>query len=297
MGRMNAPRFAFSRLALVGVASLALACAGCASFFGLSSHKTERSSSVVAFLYPGKDNPLPPTSIPVLHVPLRVGIAFVPSGDRRGSGNYAYGSGLTELQKTTLMKRVADEFRGRDYIQSIELIPTTYLRPGGGFDNLDQVRSLMNVDVVALVAYDQVQFTNENFLSLAYWTIVGAYVFKGNMNDTQTLMEAAVYDIPSRHLLFRAPGSSQVQASAAAKYVAANLQADSAKSFDLATTELIANLKAQLEDFRERVKRSPGEVQIERRAGYTGSGDFGGASVAALAALGAVAWLRRRRSA
>lgn len=70
------------------------------------------------------------------------------------------------------MERVAAEFKGRDYIQSIEIIPTSYLRPAGGFANLNQVRSLLGVDVIALVAYDQAQFTNENILSLAYWTIV-----------------------------------------------------------------------------------------------------------------------------
>jgi rhombotail lipoprotein len=229
---------------------------GCAALFGLSSRKTERSSSVVAFLYPGKNNPLPPTTIPVLRLPLRVGVAFVPSGGER-TGGYGFGSGMTELQKNTLLRRVADEFERRDFIQSIEVIPSTYLRAGGGFDNLEQVRALLHVDVIVLVAYDQVQFTNENMLSLAYWTIVGAYVFHGNQNDTQTLMEAAVYDIPSRHLLFRAPGTSQVKASAAAKYLSENLQADSATGFDLATTELIANLKVQLEEFRERARRSP----------------------------------------
>lgn len=277
----------------LGIATLL--CAGCAEFFGMSSHKSHRSSSVVAYLYPGKDEPLPPTTIPVLRLPLRVGVAFVPSGGRgNDEGYYSFGTGLSEMQRNALMRRVADEFKGRDYIQSIELIPSSYLRPGGGFENLDQVRSLLGVDVVALIAYDQVQFTNENFLSLSYWTIVGAYIFHGNKDDTQTLMEAAVYDIPSRHLLFRAPGASQVTAGAAAKYVSENLHADSDKGFELATADLTANLKTQLEAFRQRVKESPGEVQIERRAGYTGSGSFGPVFVGALALL---IGLRRRRSA
>lgn len=298
IARMKSPRI----ISPHAVASLVLAasvfcCGGCTAFFGLSSHKSHRSSSVVAYLYPDKANPLPPTSIPVLHVPLRVGIAFVPPGGRRGygTGDFGFGSGLTEVQKTALMQRVANEFKGRDFIQSIELIPSSYLVPGGGFDNLDQVRALLGVDVVVLIAYDQVQFTNENFLSLSYWTIVGAYVFHGNKDDTQTLMEAAVYDIPSRHLLFRAPGANRVTASAAAKYVAENLREDGAKSFDLATTDLIANLKTQLEEFRERVKRAPGEVQIERKPGYTGAGSFGPLFVGMLAVWFGVAWCRRKR--
>ena len=239
----------------------ALLLSGCFSTRG--PRKTERSSSVVNYLYPDQANPLPPTSIPVLRLPLRVGIAFVPGK-----------SDISEQQKTVLLERVAAEFKGRDYIQSIELVPSTYLRAGGGFVNLNQVRALLGVDVIALVAYDQVQFTSNNLLSLSYWTIVGAYIFSGNKNDTQTLMEAAVYDIPSRHLLFRAPGASRVEAGVAAAYVQQRLRADSTAGFNAATTELIANLKLQLESFRERVKNAPGEVRIEHRPGYTGGGSY-----------------------
>lgn len=266
-------------LLLLGLA--ALLAGGCAWPGG--GRQAHRSSSVVAYLYPEQSNPLPPTSIPVLRLPLRVGIAFVPTGT--GYRGTSADTGVSEQQKSLLLERVAAEFRGRDYIQSIELVPSTYLRAGGGFDNLNQVRSLLGVDVIALVAYDQVQFTNNNLLSLSYWTIVGAYVFHGNRNDTQTLMEAAVYDIPSRHLLFRAPGASRVEAGAAAVYVQQRLRADSAAGFDAATTELIANLKLQLETFRERAKKSPGEVKFENKPGYTGGGSFGAISAAALGLL------------
>jgi rhombotail lipoprotein len=279
-------------LLLIGLA--ALLAGGCFSMDG--PRKTERSSSVVAYLYPDQANPLPPTSIPVLSLPLRVGIAFVPTGNAKSGGYYAANNGVSEQQKSVLLERVAAEFKNRDYIQSIELVPSTYLRAGGGFDNLNQVRSLLGVDVIALVAYDQVQFTNNNILSLSYWTIVGAYIFHGNQNDTQTLMEAAVYDIASRHLLFRAPGASRVEAGAAAVYVQQRLRADSASGFDAATTELIANLKTQLESFRERVKKSPGEVKIEHKPGYTGGGDLGAIFAAALGLLLlARSFVRRRR--
>ena len=277
-------------LLLLGLA--ALLAGGCAWPGG--GRKAHRSSSVVAYLYPDQSNPLPPTSIPVLRLPLRVGIAFVPTGTGN-RGTYA-DTGVSEQQKSLLLERVAAEFRGRDYIQSIELVPSTYLRAGGGFDNLNQVRALLGVDVIALVAYDQVQFTNNNLLSLSYWTIVGAYIFHGNRNDTQTLMEAAVYDIPSRHLLFRAPGASRVEAGAAAVYVQQRLRADSATGFDAATTELIANLKLQLETFRERAKKSPGEVKFENKPGYTGGGSFDAITAAALGLLLLARAVARRRT-
>ena len=283
--RWSSRRFTPFRL-IIGLSLLLLLC-GCV-WTGV--RKKTQSTSVVNYLYPDQINPLAPTSIPVLRLPLRVGVAFVPTGSGPGSGpNRTYvgrtDQAMSELNKSALLERVAAEFKGRDYIQSIEIIPSTYLRAGGGFPNLDQIRSILGIDVIALVSYDQVQFTDNNFLSLTYWTIVGAYVFHGNQNDTQTLLEAAVYDIPSRHLLFRAPGGSEVKAGAAGVYVDQRLRADSARGFTDATGELIVNLKAQLEDFRVRVKQSPEMVKIEHRPGYTGGGSFGGAFAGGIALL------------
>ncbi|ACB74087.1 rhombotarget lipoprotein [Opitutus terrae] len=283
---MSHPRRFSSTLVLLLLAAVASFATGCHYF---NQQRTDRSSSVVAFLYPRESNPLPPTAIPVLRLPLRVGVAFVPSA----SGRIVEG-GLSEMQKTALMERVAKEFKAYPFVESIEIIPTMYLQPQGGFTNLDQIRRMLNIDVVALIAYDQVQFTDDNFLSLSYWTIVGAYIFQGNKNDTQTLLEAAVYDIPSRHLLFRAPGASRVEAGSQAMNLSRNLRDDSVHGFDVATGELIKNLKLQLEEFRERVKRAPGEVQIEHKPGYTGSGSFGAGFAGALALLALGRWLRRR---
>ena len=286
---MHLPHRSRLAAALLGLTALGFF-SGC-FFLNNGPSKTDRSSSVVNYLYPGQSNPLPPTAIPVLRLPLRVGIAFVPSGT--GPNDYRP-SGISETQKNFLMERVKAEFKAYPFVQSIEIIPSTYLRPQGGFENLDQLRNMLGLDVIALVAYDQVQFTSENFFSLTYWTIVGAYVFNGNRNDTHTLMEAAVYDIASRHLLFRAPGASQVHATTAMVYLADNLRQDSAKGFDTATLELIKNLKLQLEEFRERVKRAPGEVQIENRPGYSGGGSFGAGFAGALVLLGLARGLWRR---
>lgn len=275
---------------------LAVAALGLNGCFSDHMRRSGRSSSVVAFLYPDIKEPIAPSSIPVLRLPLRVGIAFVPMGGGKNPNYYPAGSGLSEMQKNQLLQRVAAEFKGRDYIESIEIVPTTYLRPGGGFDNLEQVRRMLNFDVVALVAFDQVQFTNENVLSLAYWTIVGAYVVHGNKNDTQTLMEAAVYDIASRNLLFRAPGASQVKAGSTLVDTDRRLREDSGKGFEQATDDLIKNLKTQLEDFRVRVRQAPETVaRIEHKPGYKGGGALGWEFAATLAMLAGVRWWLRRR--
>ena len=57
----------------------------------------------------------------------------------------------------------------------------------------------------------------------------------------------------------------------------------------------IHTLVPQLEEFRERIKHSPGEVQIEHKAGYSGGGEFGAVFAAALGLLALGRWRSGRR--
>jgi rhomboid family GlyGly-CTERM serine protease len=178
------------------VLAAALALSACALFPRREHH---RSSSVVAFLFPDQQPLIQEPAMPVLKLPLRVGLAFVPA-------EYGAPDRFTESRKQVLLERIANEFRGQPFVQSIQTIPELYLRAGGGFQNLDQLRGLLGIDVVVLLSYDQSQFSTDRTSSIAYWTIVGAYFVEGNRNDTHTLMEATVYDIASRTLLFHASG-------------------------------------------------------------------------------------------
>ncbi len=252
-----------------------LAVTGCSHWSGQRAH---RASSVVSFLYPAENQPLVTPSTPELALPLRVGLAFVPSAERRADG-------FTAMQKQALLQNVAAEFRALPFVQSIEVVPESYLRPAGGFANLDQLRGLLGIDVVVLVGYDQAQFTEDNGFAFAYWTIVGAYFVRGNRNDTHTLMEASVYDIRSRALLFRAPGSNQTKAAVELINVDRKLRDDSGRSFTAATADLTANLRTELEAFKQRVKEGKADATIVHRPGYTGAGAFSLAELGALLAL------------
>ncbi len=239
------------------------------------SQRTGLRSSVVEYLYPGKEKILVEPGRPVLELPLSVGIAFVPeqSGGPRGWGWWTGpvgGEALPEARKTELLERVAREFRNLDFVRDIQVIPSTYLRPGGSFGNLDQLQRMYGIDVIALVSYDQVQFTDEGLLSLSYWTIVGAYVISGEKNDTNTLMDTAVFDIRSRRLLFRAPGVSHVEGRARPVNLAEELRADSLEGFRLATADMIANLKTELQAFKTRLKEQPELAEVRHREGYAG---------------------------
>ena len=251
-------------ISCVLVATGLLALTGCASLW--QSHR-HQSSSVVQFLYPGKDQPFVQPGIPTLRLPLRVGVAFVPSV-RNGDSYRTNEDSISEAQKTGLMRDVASQFKALPFVQSIELVPTSYLRPGGSFENLDQLRAMLGVDVIALISYDQAQNTNDTGWSFAYWTIVGAYVVPAQKNATYTLMEAVVYDIPSRSLLFRAPGTSTVKNHATLISNETDLRADSLGSYTAAAQDLTVNLQHELDAFKIRAKEEPESVHIEHKPGF-----------------------------
>lgn len=228
---------------------------------GCSQHSTYYKSSVVEYLYPNQKEVQPP-QIPVISIPAKVGIAFTP--DARSSAGYQLGaqSALTEKEKLDLLTKVGEHFKKYDFIQSINIIPSSYLTKGGGFTNVDQLRAMYGIDVIVLVSYDQAQFTDEGQMSLSYWTLVGAYFVKGEKNDTHTMAEAAVFDIKSRKMLFQATGTSLIKSEATPVNLSEQMRQDSATGLSIAGQQLIINLDQQLQFFRDKVKKSPQEYNI-----------------------------------
>lgn len=282
MTTRRSARIGFLQCALAGI-FIALT-AGCAGITG--KHAT---TSVVDYLYPNaRREPVAEQGVPVLNLPMRVGIAFVPE---RGQ------STLTEAKKTELLDKVAANFKSLDFIKSIEIIPSAYLTPQGGFDNLDQIRAMHGVEAMALVSYDQKQFTDEGIASIVYWTIVGAYVVPGEKNSTYTMVDTVIIHIPSRKLLFRAPGTSQIKGYSTPINLSERLRQDSEKGFSEAVDRMIPNLGQQLAAFRERVKAAPEEYKVVRTDGASrggGSLETGMALFIALSFAGGLWWSRRR---
>ncbi|WP_075185382.1 rhombotarget lipoprotein [Teredinibacter haidensis] len=266
---MNISRVVKSTCMFLALAMLVLS--GCAS------HKVHTKSSVVDYLYPKLSDTEIMPSIPHLKLPLRVGVAFVPeSSSKSHASNFwtgqRYAGSISEAKKSDLLEEVATYFRGLDFVDSIDVIPTAYLTPGGGFDNLSQIQTMYGIDVIALVSYDQVQFTDEGMLSFSYWTIVGAYVVSGEKNDTNTLMDTVVYDIASKKMLFRAPGTSKVTGKSTPVNLSEELRADSVTGFEQAAKSMVINLQTQLSKFRESIKNNPAKAKVSHREGYTGGG-------------------------
>lgn len=274
-------------------AMLVLLLGGCASFFDGGSHRRGISSSVVDYLYPKGEAFKPATedTIPQVRLPARVGLMFVPSRNDP--------LGVTAAEQNALLEKVRETFRTQPFIERIEVIPSTYLRPGGGFDNLEQVARMNGVDLVALVSYDQIVRTDQNAASLLYWTVVGAYTIHGNKNQVSTFVDTSVFDVASRTLLFRAPGTDQRDAGSTAMRVDETQAHLASESFAAAMQQMTGNLDKAIADFAVRV-REEGQVKlVDRRSGGQWRRGGGGGSVRwwelALLAGAAGLLLSRRR--
>jgi rhombotail lipoprotein len=252
---------------------------------------TRRTSSALDFLYP-QGRPAKAAEEVTLRLPLRVGLAFAPH-------SHAGTEPVTEEQKRRLLERIAAAFREHRALGSIETIPSAYLQAGGSFTNLDQLRASLGLDTVVLVSYDQAQFTESTRASWTYLTVVGALVIEGEKNETRTVMDAVVYDVPSRALLFRAAGESSVKSRSGPFTVDRKRRLLAGEGFAAATDDLVADLEAALARFEEQASsgrvHGPGtpalavyDAQGTRvTPGASGGGALGagGALIAALLAL------------
>ncbi|WP_257307196.1 rhombotarget lipoprotein [Geothrix campi] len=267
------------------VAALALL-----AILGCNTPETHvRRSSLMDYLYPKeKAAPLPNPAGARLKLPLKLGIAFVPGGH----ASWRVQNLLAPGQEKQLLDVVKQSFKDRPWISEIKPVPSAYLRSSGGFENMDQVARMYGVDVMALVSVDQVQNTDPRWYSFTYLSIVGAYVLPGDANDTNTLIDAAVYDVASHTFLLRAPGQSQVKGSSTWAYREKQLREHSAKGLELAMADLAKNLDAEVGAFKAEVARGERkDVDVVDRQGVSlrqsGGRNFGG-SFSWVEALGAL---------
>jgi rhombotail lipoprotein len=149
------------RITMLLLACCVVALSGCSDFFNSHHLQQAQTASVVDYLYPhAQSAPSMVPTVTTLRPPIRVGIAFVPSK--------GYGSVLSEDAKQRLQGQIKAAFTQYPYIGNIEIIPSAYMRAGGGFANLAQVARMFNVDAVALLSYDQVHFEDSTALSVTY---------------------------------------------------------------------------------------------------------------------------------
>lgn len=276
---------------------------GCLLLLGatscMSPETRVRRSSLMDYLYPKQDSAPAPSASARLQLPLKLGIAFVPEAN----ASWRVQGLMSPAQEKPLAEVVRKAFKDRPWVAEIKLIPSTYLRTRGGFDNLEQVARMYGVDVVALLSVDQIQYTDPRWYSFTYLSILGAFVLPGDANDTRTLIDAAVFDVSSRTFILRAPGQSQVKGSSTWAARDPQLREHSGRGFQLAMAELAKNLDSEIATFKAEVASGDRKnVDVVDRQGVSlresGGRNFGGGVglVQVLAGLGLLGWALRRRA-
>ena len=256
----------YTGLGLLGLFGLS-GCANLACFSSCQRH-TQNSTSLVEFLYPNGSAPPAQDAQPQLHLPLRVGLAFLP-----GNGDTA--TGPDAAQKEALMQEIRKRFVSRKFIAEIVVIPDYYLRGKRGFEGLEGVQRLYGVDLMALVSYDQVAHEDENRWSLGYLTIVGAYVLKGTRHDVSTLVDLAVVDPKTHSLVLRAGGFDTRHGTVALVDENRRLRESSAQAFTAATQQMIDHFDSALTAFESEVRDGTANVKVVSNHGRPTSGGGG----------------------
>jgi rhombotail lipoprotein len=267
-----------------------LGLAGCTTFacFSACHRQAHNTTSLVDFLYPN-GTPPPRDAQPQLHLPLRVGLSFLPS-----NGNEAL-TGLDAAHKEALLQEIRQRFISRKFVAEIVVIPDYYLQGKRGFEGLQAVQRLYNIDLMALVSYDQVTHEDDNNWSLGYVTIVGAYFLNGTRHDVSTLVDLAVVDPATRSLVLRAGGIDSRHGNVTLMREDRELREASSQGFTAATAQMIEHFDTALTAFESDVREGKANVKV---VSNNGKPTGGGGSIDWLALLFfvplAVAAARRR---
>ncbi len=259
---------------------------GCA-LLGQHQVRHHQSTPLVNFLYPDGEIPKDVQS-PVLNLPLRVGLAFVPEHK-----NYYHNQGSVDnVIKLQLLGEIKREFADREYVAEITVIPETYLSHSQNTHRFDQLAQLYQLDVLALVSYDQIVNRTDNALSLSYLTIVGAYIFKGSDFDASTLLDLAVIDVKTKRLLFRAAGTHTSNGRTAEAYTPEKYLKHQKAGLIEANKQMRTQLNIELTAFEQRLRsrKANEDIQVVAKEGY--QMNFNWFSLLALISLLIVRWWR-----
>jgi rhombotail lipoprotein len=252
-----------------GVAAM-LGLTGCADWncFSACQRHSQNSTSLVEFLYPNGAAPPLKDAQPQLHLPLRVGLAFLPSKGPEGM------NGLDAAHKEALLQEIRRRFISRKFVAEIVVIPDYYLRGRQGFDGLEGVQRLYGIDLMALVSYDQVAHEDDNHWSLGYVTIVGAYILKGTRHDVSTLVDLAVVDPATHSLVLRAGGFDTRHGNVTLIDEPLRLREAAVDGFTEATRQMIDHFDSALTAFEGEVRDGKANVRVvsNQRGGGGGGG-------------------------
>jgi rhombotail lipoprotein len=119
---------------------------------------------------------------------------------------------------------------------------------------------------------------------------------KGNKNEVQTFVDTAVFDLPTRRLLFRAPGVNTRTSSSTLVDVERDTRKAREGSFEQAMADMTVSLDKELGVFKERIKADR-SVTVSRAGGGGGGGSIDYWWIALLLLIGAGGRARTSRAA
>jgi hypothetical protein len=151
------------------------------------------------------------------------------------------------------------------------------------------------LDVLALVSFDQETHLDDNDWSLAYLTIVGAYVVKGSRHDVATLVDLAVVDPQSRQLIIRAGGTDLRHGNTTWIDAGRETREADITGFSAATDQMIEHFDAALSKFEADVRSGTAPIRVVSK-NATGNAGGGGALSAGFIGLLLLAVARRAAS-
>lgn len=261
-------------LSLTALAATSLMLTGCADITCLPhcASRVHNSSSLVDFLYPDGRAAAAQSERPQLTIPLRVGLAFLPSAN-------GLSAGLDPAQKGQLLERIKQRFASRPFVTEIVLVPDYYLIGQRGFAGLDGVQRLYGLDVMALVSFDQETHVEANDWSLAYLTIVGAYMVKGSRHDVSTLVDLALVDPKTRQLIIRAGGTDVRHGSSTLIDTNRKSREADIDGFNAATNQMIEHFETALTQFEANVRSGAAPITVVSRSGSDNPGKGGGGAL------------------
>jgi len=178
-----------------------------------------------------------------LEGPVRVGVAFAPGAEATRRTGWSQAShDFGEPDKRRLLTRLCSNLEATPAVAAAVVVPTYHMQPAGGFDDLERLAELYDVDLIVLLSYEQLQAEDVNALSVTYWALLPAYFVRGNVNETRTIVDADVYEIDSRTHIFNASGSCKEEARCTALKSKRLLRTQSREGFKSAIAGLTEDL-------------------------------------------------------
>lgn len=179
--------------ALLGALGLSLLLASAASATPIVT------SSLKSLVLPHTDTariiePLPAQ----LQPPLGVGVALTPPINPVGTVYYK--------DQVNLLQAVADRLSKSRYVSHTEIIPNHYVKRCQNFSCFSAIEKQFDVQAIALVSYDQIQFRADDHATRQLNLLTGKQLFEGRPGEIHTRVNTSIFTTRDQHFLLSASG-------------------------------------------------------------------------------------------